>query len=293
MSLGSSFNSFLTRLVDFFDRRRGLVVLGVAVLLLVAGLSSVSYRRPPILAPAVDVFTGGLMTALSTSNLAARYIHAERVPSLRIMELERELVLLREAGLENERLRDLLALTAPPGFRLVAGRVIGLDLNPLRGVGWIDLGSRDGLRGDEAVLTVEGLAGVVDRVWRYRSRVRLLVNESTPVSVRDTRSRVLGIVYWEPGGGSLRVGQVPLQADIAVGDTMISSGLGGVFAPRMPVGTVERVEDAPGGLLREIHLRSFTRFSRLEEVFVLLPELGPVFDVADTSGGEPEGAGGP
>jgi rod shape-determining protein MreC len=117
---------------------------------------------------------------------------------------------------------------------------------------------------------------VVSEVGDGRSRVRLLRNEYTPVSVRDIRSRSLGVVDWDPGTGRLRVNQVPFPADIAVGDTLVSSGLGGVFPPELPVGVVTDVHEPPERLLKEVTVRSFGRFDRLEEVFVLLPWEGPV-----------------
>ena len=45
----------------------------------------------------------------------------------------------------------------------------------------------------------------------------------TDAPVRDTRSRRLGIVEWSPGAGGFRVSQVPYQADMAVGDTLVNS----------------------------------------------------------------------
>lgn len=272
------------RAVTLVDRRRGLLVVVAAVVLLAAGTTSVMLRRPPVIAPALDTLSGGLFTLLSYPGRVLRAYRATSVQSDRIMDLELEVARLREAERENRRLRGLLGIASPPGFRALAGRVIGLDLNPIRGMAWINLGANVGL-GGESVVTVDGLVGVVDAVWGRRSRIRLLINETTAVSARDTRSRVLGIVEWDPGSADLRVGKVPVQADIAPGDTLVSSGLGGVFAPGLPVGRVASVEEPPGRLLKLITLRPFASFFRLEEVFVLLPLQGPLFEGTQDSVG--------
>jgi len=278
MSLRFSLLDAASRLVTFLERRRGLVLVGVAFLVLAAGTSATFLRRPPVVTPVLDVLAGGLMSLFSHPLKVSRFFTRPRGDSEEILALRREIEGLREASRENARLREMLQYPKPPGFKTLPGRVIGLDLHPLRGTAWINLGARSGLREGDAVLTLDGLAGVVDRAWSARSRVRLLLNENTPVSVRDTRSRVLGIVEWDPGPGRLRLSQVPLQADIALGDTLVSSGLGGVFAPGFPVGTVIAVQDAPGGLLKDVGLRPFASFHRLEEVFVLIPLEGPTFE---------------
>ena len=278
------------RVVAFFDHRRGLLVVLVAAALLVAGTTTVAVVRPPVIAPALDAVSGVVMSVLSQPLKLSRLFTRKRGPSEHIMKLELELARLREAGRENLRLRAMLDYGPPPGYRTVPGRVTGLDLDPLRGIAWINVGRGQGLAGGEAVMTVRGLVGVVDQAGSGRSRVRLLRNESTPVSVRDTRSRVLGIVEWSPGEGRLRVSKVPFQADMAPGDTLVSSGLGGVFPAGLPVGRVTEVSEPPERLLKEVSLESFGTFFRLEEVFVLLPLDGPLLETTTGDGnrrGEP------
>ncbi len=259
------------RVVAFFDRRRALVVVLVAVALLVAGTTAAVLTRPPVITPVVDAVSGALMSVLSQPLRIGRIFTRSRGPSARVMELELEVARLREAERENARLRGILGYEPPPGHRTVSARVEGLDLDPLRGIAWIGGGTGKGLTAGEAVMTVDGLVGVIDRTGSRRSRVRLLRNEDTPVSVRDTRSRLLGIVEWDPGEGRLQVTNVPLHADMAAGDTLISSGLGGVFPPGLPVGTVVRVAESPERLLKDVTLEPFADFFTLEEVFVILP----------------------
>jgi rod shape-determining protein MreC len=263
------------RVIAFFDRRRALVVVLVAAAILAAGTSVRVFQRPPVLVPVVDAITGGVMTALSQPLKIGRLFTRSRGPSKRVMELELELARLREAERENARLRAMLGYEPPIRYRTVPARVVGLDRDPVRGVAWINVGSHHGVAPGEAVVTVEGLVGVVEKVSSRSSRIRLLRNENSPVSVRDTRSRVLGIVEWDPGEGKLHVTKVPLQSDVAAGDTLISSGLGGVFPPGLPVGTVAEVRDSPERLLKDILLDPFASFFRLEETFVLIPQAPP------------------
>lgn len=279
----------LRRLILFFERRRGLAVIAAAIAVLAAGASFTVVRRPPLVAPAVDWISAAMFSAFS-GPLQINRLFSDRGPSPRVMALELELATLRELQRENARLRAMLGYGGPPGYQIVPARVVAMDLDPLRGVAWIDVGRRHGLHGGEAVMTVEGLVGVVERAWPGRSRVRLLRNQNSPVSVRDVRSRTLGVVEWEPSRSRMVVGKVPFQADMAVGDTLISSGLGGVFPPGLPVGTVGALDEPPERLVKSVELNAFANFLRLEEVFVLLPEAGPlspaVGDSLDAGPGE-------
>jgi rod shape-determining protein MreC len=261
----------LGRLLAAFERRRGLAVLSFAGLLFVLGLTSTLVARPPLLTPAVEGLTGACLAVFSEPVRLARALTGSRPTTSRLMQLELELSSLRRAEAENRRLRAMLEYPAPIGYALVPARILGLDLDPLRGFAWVDVGTGAGVGEGAAVLTVDGLAGVVDQVQGGRSRVRLLLSEATAVSVRNVRSRALGIVDWDPGQGRLRVDQVPYRADFALGDTLVSSGLGGVFPPDLPVGTVASVSEPPERLLKDVALDPFVAFHQLEEVFVLTP----------------------
>ena len=257
------------RLLAAFEKRRGLAVLSLAGLLFVLGLTSTLVSRPPLLTPAIDGVTGALLGAFSAPVRLARALSGSHGSTSRLMQLELELASLRRAEAENRRLRAMLAYPPPTGYALVPARILGLDLDPLRGFAWIDAGETKGVESGAAVLTVDGLVGVVDQVQRGRARVRLLLSETTAVSVRNVRSRALGVVDWDPGQGRLRVDQVPYPADFAVGDTLVSSGLGGMFPPDLPVGTVLSVSEPPERLLKDVALRPFVVFHQLEELFVL------------------------
>ena len=257
------------RLVGFLDRRRGVVLAVLSVVLLGATVGGAVALRPPLLAPAIEAVEGALVSVVSQPARIGRWFRSPRASQDRLVELELELARLRAAQAENRRLRAMLAFEPPPEFTTIPARVIALDLDPLTGVARIDAGRRAGVRGGEPVVTPGGLVGVVDRLEGSRARVRLLVNPDSPVGVRDTRSRVVGTVEWDPGRQRLMMKFVPVQADVAEGDTLVSSGLGGAFPPDLPVGLVERVVTEEERLTHEITVRAFARFGRLDEVLVV------------------------
>ncbi len=194
-----------------------------------------------------------------------------------VLALRLENQALRETSHENERLRNLLNLSAPPSFTPVAAEVVGLEPTHRPTEITVNRGSKDGLRRNLPVVHLNGLIGKVVDATPDAAVIQLLFDPGCRVAARDRKSRVLGIVKWK-SGPYLSFDNVAPTDDVAVGDTIVSSGLGGVFPEGLVVGTVRTVATDTLSIFRQIELTPTVRFSALDEVFVLVPKR--------TSGGE-------
>jgi len=96
----------------------------------------------------------------------------------------------------------------------------------------------------------------------------LVTDPVSSVSGLLQRTRVTGIVTGDRGP-TLRLRYLPLMADVAVGDRVVTSGMGGVFPKGVPLGTVTGVERKSGALFQEAVLEPAVDLSKLEEVLVL------------------------
>jgi rod shape-determining protein MreC len=195
----------------------------------------------------------------------------------RVAALEVENQRLREEGLENARLRRLMEFAPGWRARAVAAEVVG-PLAPGSGTLWIGAGSRRLVQVNWPVVTEDGLVGRVIDVSTDLSRVRTLWDRLLRVAVYDQRSRAAGIVGWE-SGLHLEMSYVTRAADVAVGDTIISSGWGGIFPKGLTVGTVATVDTVETGDFLEIEIAPAVRPDRLEAVFVIRPVLGELDSV--------------
>src|SRR5574337_611278 len=120
-----------------------------------------------------------------------------------------------------------------------------------------------------AVVTPEGLVGRVVDVTPLASRVQLITDPESAVGVLVQRSRAIGVAAGSQGG-AIQIKYLPLTADVADGDRIITSGMGGVFPKGLPVGRVARSSrPANGALFQLIEAQPYADFSRLEEVMVL------------------------
>jgi rod shape-determining protein MreC len=175
---------------------------------------------------------------------------------------------LREARLENLRLRQLLGLKERGEFGFVAANVIGKNLQLLRNTVTLDAGERNGLRSEMPIVTENGLAGKIVATSARFAVAQILYNRDIRVSAKIERSRVDGIIRWE-GGSALTLQDVAKTLDVQAGDVVITSEYSSFFPPGIRIGVVSSARGAEGSLFQSVEVRPAVDFSRLEEVFVI------------------------
>ncbi len=201
-----------------------------------------------------------------------------------IKELRGQVGDLREMVLENSRLGHLLEMKSQVGTQTVVARVIGKDATNWFRTILIDRGANEGIKRHMAVVTTEGLVGRVVETTALAARVQLITDPESAVGVLIQRSRVIGVAAGSQGG-SVQIKYLPIMADVAVGDRIITSGMGGVFPKGIPLGRVLRSNrPTNGALFQETWVQPLADFSRLEEVMVLKR---PPSDDLSRGNGEP------
>jgi len=187
--------------------------------------------------------------------------------------LQQRLEGLQEMAQENRRLQAALEMPEPPGERPVVARVIGKDATNWFRTLLVDRGSADGLERNVPVVVPQGLVGRVVEVAPIVARVQLVTDPVSSVGALVQRTRVTGIAAGD-GGAALRLRYLPLMSDVAVGDRVVTSGMGGVFPKGIPLGTVVAVERRSGALFQEAVLEPTADLSKLEEIAALVPHPG-------------------
>lgn len=181
---------------------------------------------------------------------------------------------LLELQKENHRLREMLGFKERTGFGLLPAEVIARDPAHWFETITINKGYADGVTRNMAVVTSEGLVGNVFFVNRNSSKVMLLTDSRRAVSALVQRSREpgsVGIVEGYPEQkGYLRMVNLPPEANIQPGDTVISSGLGGIFPKGLIIGYVLETGKDQYGLLQQAIIKPAVNFNRLEEVFIVM-----------------------
>ncbi|MEN6414482.1 MAG: rod shape-determining protein MreC [Veillonellales bacterium] len=218
----------------------------------------------------VGLFTGEMMTVYRDNQTLRSENEQLRQNNLNISEIVAE----------NTRLQAMLAYkTGTPQFDLVLAKVIARDPGTWTSIIVINRGSADGITKDMPVVTPQGLAGNVIRVYSNTAKVQLLLDPRSAVGalVQRPESRVAAIV--EGNGASPfvpRMVNVARDADIINGDQIITSGFGGIYPKGLLIGEVVDVVNEEGGLLKYAILKPAVDFDRLEEVFVIIRSREPV-----------------
>lgn len=198
------------------------------------------------------------------------------------LDLKNENYLLAK---ENSRLRGMQIQTGEPRdgidglsynfdrpspFEYIPARVINNSVNRQANYITIDKGSLSGVRPDMAVVSPEGIVGVVRNVSAHYSTVIPILNKNLQISVVHEKSGYFGSLVWD--GKDYRqadVNEIPSHVDLEPGDTLVTSGYSALFPPGEMVGTILNVNDPAGGNFKSLRISLSTDFKRLSRVYVI------------------------
>lgn len=187
-------------------------------------------------------------------------------------QLQEKVNSLEEMQYENIRLREALGFMEQEQaqFDLEPARVIARDPRNWFSTTTINRGKKDGLQKNMAVITRQGLVGRVISVSEHTASVLLLLDNRSAVGGLLQINRTPGVVEGlNDKAGFVQMIHIPRDANVKIGQTVITSGLGSLFPKGIPVGKVVEVKTEPSGLLKNAIIRPFVDFNRLEEVFVI------------------------
>ncbi len=185
--------------------------------------------------------------------------------------LRSENIRLKDLEAENVTLRDLLKFTRnTPNYVTLAADVIGRDPSPYLSSITVNVGDDQGVKPGMPVITGgSALVGRVREVNPRTSKVQLLQDMNSAVNTLIQSSRANGLVKGQPDG-SLVMDYIPLEEKVAVGDIVLTSGLGGDLPRSLVVGQVTDVIKRDIDLFQSATLRPEADLDRLEVVLVIL-----------------------
>lgn len=203
----------------------------------------------------------------------------DEVAQLRI-RLQQE----RAMAQRSRTLEQLLELRSQAELATVAAGVIAGGASPDFRTITIDKGTADGLRPDMAVIAPAGVVGRVITPSGRAAKVQLLIDRNAAAGALIERSRAQGVV--EGTGGGLRMNYVSSAADVQIGDTVVTSGIDGIYPKGFVVGQIESIERG-AGVFGAIGIRPAVDFSSLEAVLVAVtPPVAVPEDTAPANGGQ-------
>ncbi len=173
----------------------------------------------------------------------------------------------REAYRVYLHLQTLLEFKEKQEFRLLAARVVGKDPAYWFQTILVDRGKADDVTEGMVVLTPQGVVGQVIHVSESYAKILLANAPSSAIDAMVQKSRVRGILKGAGEKGFV-LNYVLKNIDVAVGDHIVTAGIGGVFASGIPLGVVSAVREKERGMFQEIEVQPAVDFQKLEDVFI-------------------------
>ena len=174
---------------------------------------------------------------------------------------------LEESAQENIRLRELLGFKCQFPFSLLPARTVVHEPSFLFRSVVINAGREQGVSLYMPVVNKEGVVGKVIQVLSQISLVQILRDPAECISVMIRRTEEIGIL--ETNDSRNFFIQFRNHADILQGDTVVTSGLGGIYPRGLDVGVVREIKDTRDPLFKKVFIEPVVDFNRLEEVFVI------------------------
>jgi rod shape-determining protein MreC len=180
------------------------------------------------------------------------------------VELQQQRILAER----SQQLQQLLQLRDQSGLSTTAADVIGVGASPDFQTITINKGTNDGIKADMAVISPAGVVGRIVTPSRRAAKVQLLIDRNAAAGALIERTRVQGVVLGT-GEGILRMEYVAELGDVKAGDTVLTSGVDGIYPKGFVIGQIDKVERGTGAY-RIITVRPAVDLRSLETVLVVL-----------------------
>lgn len=269
---------------------RRIVILLVVLLMSVALAFFTSSERPlvtkveafwqDLLAPLENGVTTLVQTGKNLVEGVLNYHHIQaenEALKQQLEELEEKAHLLEEYRLENIRLRNILHFESSfaDQYEMVGAKVVARHPSNWQQTLTINRGRRDGIKEGMAVITPRGVVGRIGTLGERSAEVVLILDHEGAVGGMIQSTRFPGIV--ESTGDRnipLQMIQLPHDSPVKENQTVVTSGLGGIFPKRLRIGYIVDVQPEPNGLMKKALIMPFVDFERIEEVLVIMAEKG-------------------
>jgi len=185
------------------------------------------------------------------------------------LQLNLELESILYAADENIKLRKLLNFKRDTKLKIIPARIINKGIQTNLNSLTIDIGSKNGLFPNQAVLTPDGIIGKTTQVGKSSSLVQSISDNNFRLSVRIMPSGAVGILRWH-NNSLCKVYEVQKNVEINIGDRVITSGFSNIYPPKLPVGLVSGVYDERGSYQKVVNVEIQSDFESIQNVFVVI-----------------------
>jgi rod shape-determining protein MreC len=177
---------------------------------------------------------------------------------------------LAQLEAETERLRKLLSVTEREKANGQVSQILYTARDPFSRKVIVDKGQQSGITAGQPAIDDAGVVGQVTRVFPFSAEITLITDKDQVVPVQIVRTGQRSVVFGL-GNGQLELRYMPANADIQIGDMLVTSGLDGIYLPGFPVAKVVNVERDSAYSFARIFCVPIAGVENFGEVMVLSP----------------------
>ena len=186
-------------------------------------------------------------------------------------ELEQSLRELENIKTQNETLKEYVNITEKYGeYKTIPGYVINKDISNYSKTIVINLGKNDGVKEGMTVIGDQGLVGHIIAVTNTTAKVQTIIDTASSVScsMSTTKDSIVCKGTLDDKS-SLKAMYIPTEANIIQGDSIETSGLGGIYPKGIHIGTVKKVTNTQNMTDRYAIVETAVDFNKLDTVLVI------------------------
>lgn len=208
----------------------------------------------------IDNFVGVNKILKENSELKAE------ISSLKLNEKE-----YKKISLENERLRKLLEMKKRKGYKIEFAKLSYRNSMSIYKEFYIDKGKNDGMTLNMPIMYNNMLIGRIDEVLENSSKVMMITNEKSKVSIKLGEEKNLGILVGN-NNNTLYVDYIIVDSEVKVNDEVKTSGVSEYYPEGFIIGNVEKINKSRDNLFKKIEISLPYNVLDVNEVMILKKE---------------------
>lgn len=187
-------------------------------------------------------------------------------------ELEKNLREFEVMKTENDQLKQQLNLAEKYGqYTTIPGTIISRDISNYSKTLVINVGSDNGIKENMTVIANEGLVGYISETTATTAKIQTIVDSASSTSCLASTSRDImtckGTIESE---STLKATNLKIDSNVIQGDSVETSGMGGIYTKGIHVGRIKKVESGTNKIDSYAIIEAAVNFEKLETVLVII-----------------------
>ena len=211
----------------------------------------------------------------NSSNFIFASLYETKYTISKYFNLEFQNNLLRE---ENRKLRlllynkgtEILNNSENYKFNVISSSVVKNSYSYSNNFITIDKGAKDGIKIDNGVISSKGVVGIIDKTTKNYSRFISILNSNFLLNAKFKNSNYFGVLSWNGfSTNKVQLKDVPKQANVVIGDTIVTGGNSLIFPKGILIGYVDsfKLDNSENYLELEINLS--TDMTNIENIYII------------------------